>query len=126
MDNPTIFLDIFGLYLHRPYIRNWVVEAAAGSIGDRFVDANDDTLPIPGDKKRPSSLRKGKYDLGHRKGSEFQKMKEVAEKKGLTQKQFNDQMNDPKHYQVEHPSENRSHKHEAKRSKSKRPNKGKC
>lgn len=33
---------------------------------------------------------------------------------GLTQKQFNDRMNNPDLYQIEHPQNNRSHEFEKK------------
>lgn len=48
-------------------------------------------------------------------GNEFRTEKADAEQAGLTQKQFNDKMNDPAKYQLEDPSSNRSHKFEAGR-----------
>ena len=105
-----IISDAIGLnnkgYLHRPYIRKWVrdaVEARAprDELG-RFIDINEGT-PIS-----------GKYDLGHVRGKEFWRLKADAEAKGLTQKEFNDLMNDPKLYQIEDPSINRSRKYEKK------------
>ena len=56
----------------------------------------------------------GKPDIGHKTGSEFKREKAAAEAEGLTQKQFNDRMNDPLKYQLEDPSSNRSHKYEKK------------
>ena len=41
--------------------------------------------------------------------------KAKAQKEGLTQKEFNDRMNDPNLYQIEGPHSNRSHKFEAKK-----------
>lgn len=41
-------------------------------------------------------------------------MKRRAEEKGMTQKDFNDYMNNPDFYQIEKPSINRSHKYELK------------
>ena len=41
--------------------------------------------------------------------------KAKAQKEGLTQKEFNDRMNDPNLYQIEDPHSNRSHKFEAKK-----------
>lgn len=38
--------------------------------------------------------------------------KQQAEAEGLTQKQFNDRMNNPDLYQLEDPSSNRSHRFE--------------
>ena len=105
-----IISDAIGLnnkgYLHRPYIRKWVrktVEASSprDEFG-RFKDINEGT-PIS-----------GKYDLGHVRGKEFWRLKADAEAKGLTQKEFNDFMNDPKLYQIEDPSINRSRKYEKK------------
>jgi RHS repeat-associated protein len=92
--------------LHRPYIRKGVREEvekrAMKDDQGRFIDPN--TLqPI-----------EGKYDLGHRPGNEFWREKAQAESEGLTQKQFNDRMNDPDKYQIEDPSSNRSHKYEKK------------
>ena len=56
----------------------------------------------------------GKPDLGHKPGHEFWREKAKAENEGLTQKQFNDRMNDPNLYQWENPHLNRSHKYERK------------
>lgn len=56
----------------------------------------------------------GKYDLGHKPGNEFWREKAKAQSEGLTQKQFNDRMNNPDYYQIESPSSNRSHKYEKK------------
>lgn len=68
------------------------VEAVAKKLPDgRFLDANT------------GKVINGKYDLGHKYGSEFHRMRDEAMKKGLTQKQFNDLMNDPKLYQIEDP-----------------------
>jgi len=90
--------------LHRPYIRKNVretVESKAKKTADgRFRDANTGK-PID-----------GKYDLGHKRGNEFRREKAKAEAEGLSQKQFNDRMNNPDLYQIEHPSLNRSHKFE--------------
>lgn len=92
--------------LHRPYIRKSTrkaVEDAADRAPDgRFLDANEG-FPID-----------GKYDLGHKYSHEFWREKKAAESKGWTQKQFNDYMNNPEFYQIEHPSVNRSRKHEMK------------
>lgn len=56
----------------------------------------------------------GKPDLGHKRGHEFRTEKARAEAEGLTQKEFNDRMNDPDLYQLEDPSSNRSRRYEAK------------
>ena len=56
----------------------------------------------------------GKYDLGHKSGHEFKTEKANAKAEGLTQKEFNDRMNNPDLYQIEDPHTNRSHKFELK------------
>ena len=102
--------DAIGLnnkgYLHRPYIRKWVREAAEASAPrdefGRFIDPNT-RAPI-----------NGKYDLGHTTGNEFWRWKAEAEAEGLSQKDFNDMMNDPSLYQIEDPHSNRSRKYEKK------------
>jgi len=90
--------------LHRPYIRKNVretVEARASKTKDgKFRDANT-REPID-----------GKYDLGHKKEHKFSVEKAKAEKEGLSQKEFNNRMNNPDLYQIEKPSNNRSHKFE--------------
>lgn len=90
--------------LHRPYVRKatrQAVEKAAkkDKLG-RFIDPNT---------KRPI---KGPHDLGHKPGNENWREIEKAQKKGWTQEKFNEYMNDPKKYQIEDPSSNRSHKYE--------------
>lgn len=90
--------------LHRPYIRKSTREAvenaAQKNAKGQFLDPN--TLqPI-----------EGKYDLGHKPGHEFRKEKARAQREGLSQKDFNDRMNNPDLYQIESPSSNRSHKFE--------------
>ena len=52
--------------------------------------------------------------MGHTKGNEFWRWKVEAEAEGLSQKDFNDLMNDPKLYQIEDPHINRSRKYEKK------------
>ena len=111
----NIWLDPFGLDLRRPYIRKSVrisVEQVANIKNDRFMDANDTEKAIPGGKRRKYSIAEGQYHLGHKNDHEFWREKTKAEAEGLTQKQFNDRMNDPNLYQIEDPHENMSHKHE--------------
>ena len=92
--------------LRRPYIRNGtreVVEKRASRTADgRFRDANT------------GEAIDGKYGLGHKRGHEFRREKARAEAEGLTQKEFNDRMNDPDKYQIEHPRNNRGHRYEQK------------
>jgi RHS repeat-associated protein len=92
--------------LRRPYIRRGVREAverqAQRGPGGEFLDAN--TLqPI-----------QGSYDLGHKHGREFRRERARAQSQGLTQKEFNDRMNNPDLYQIENPRSNRSHRYEKK------------
>jgi len=93
--------------LHRPYIRKSTreaVENAAQKTADgKFIDPNT------------GKVIDGKYDLGHKPGNEHWREKAKAEAEGLTQKQFNDRMNDPSKYQIEDPSSNRSHRYEQKK-----------
>lgn len=90
--------------LQRPYIRADVratVEMRARrNAAGQFLDANELT-PI-----------KGAYHLGHRPGHEFWREKLAAEKKCMTQAQFNDHMNNSSFYQIEDPKLNMSHKYE--------------
>ena len=90
--------------LHRSYVRKWVIEgiesAGARDERGRFIDPATNT-PI-----------KGKYDLGHVAGHEFWREARRAEEEGLTQKEFNDRMNNPDLYRLENPSSNRSHSQE--------------
>lgn len=92
--------------LRRPYIRNETrrqVEAAA----------KRDPAGRPID---PNTLRaiEGKPDLGHKPGNEHLREKGAAEAEGLPRKEFNDRMYDPKKYQLDDPSSNRSRKYEKK------------
>ncbi len=93
--------------LKRPYIRQGVreeVEARAPRTADgRPIDPNTGQ-PIDGTP-----------DFGHKSGNEFWREKQKAEAQGLTQKQFNDRMNNPDLYQLEDPSSNRSHRYERPR-----------
>ncbi len=47
-------------------------------------------------------------------GAEFWREKELAERKCMSQKDFNDHMNKKEKYRIEHPKNNRSHKNEDK------------
>lgn len=50
--------------------------------------------------------------MGHKPGKEFRREKAKAEAEGLSQKEFNERMNDPNKYQLEDPVSNRSHQYE--------------
>ena len=92
--------------LRRPYvrkgIREHVVEAAPKTADGKFIDPNT------------GKVFEGKYDLGHKPGNEHYREKAKAKREGLTQREFNDRMNDPNKYQIEHPSSNRSRRYEQK------------
>jgi hypothetical protein len=92
--------------LHRPYLRKSTKEGieatAPRDAAGRPIDPNTGK-PID-----------GKPDIGHKPGNEFRREKAAAEAEGLSQKPFNDRMNDPSKYQLEDPSSNRSHKYEQK------------
>lgn len=93
--------------LHRPYIRVSVRrEVENNSQKDkngRFLDVHSGK-PI-----------EGKYDLGHKAGHELWREIKKAEAEGMSQREFNDKMNDAKYYQIEDMHENRSHSHEQPR-----------
>jgi len=93
--------------LHRPYIRKdvraEVENRAQKNENGEFLDANTGK-PIEGNK----------YDLGHKAGNEFHREAASAEAQGLSQEEFNEQMNNPDLYQIEDPSSNRSHAFEQK------------
>jgi hypothetical protein len=90
--------------LRRSYIRKPVdaqIEANAPRTAEgQAIDPNLRT-PI-----------EGKPHRGHKYGREFRREKAKAEAEGLTQKEFNDRMNDPDLYQLEDPRSNMSHKFE--------------
>jgi len=90
--------------IRRPYIRKPVRQTvegrAAKNDAGQFLDANTGK-PI-----------EGKYDLGHVYGHEHRREAKKAEDEGLSQKDFNDRMNNPNYYQIESPSVNRSRRHE--------------
>ena len=61
-------------------------------------------------------------DLGHKAGYEFKSMKNVAQRVGMSQEDFNKMMKNAKNYQAEYYKNNRSHKYECKDSKVQRKN----
>jgi hypothetical protein len=58
----------------------------------------------------------GKINYGHKYGYEYWREADKAEKEGLTQKEFNDRMNNPKILQIEDESSNKSHTFEMPRT----------
>jgi RHS repeat-associated protein len=96
--------EFLGSVLRRPYIRKWV-RTHVDDVAPRTADG----LPIDPNTLEPIGV---KPDLGHKYGREFRREKARAEAEGLPQKDFNERMNDPDHYQLEHPSSNRSRRYE--------------
>ncbi|HEV2679148.1 MAG TPA: RHS repeat-associated core domain-containing protein [Rhodanobacter sp.] len=92
--------------LRRPYIRQSTRKAVEDS-----TPRTADGRPIDPNTLKPID---GKPDFGHRPGNEFRREKAQAQKEGLTQKQFNNRMNDPSMYHLEDPATNRSHIYEKK------------
>lgn len=90
--------------LNRPYIRNHVREEV-----ERRAPKNEEGQFLDANTRQPIE---GQYDLGHIPGHEHRREVQKAEEEGLAQEEFNDRMNNPDLYQVEDPSENRSHVHE--------------
>lgn len=90
--------------LHRPYlrkaVRQEVIEKAPKNEKGQLLDANTGK-PI-----------EGKLNYGHKYGHEYWREAEKAEKEGLTQKEFNDRMNNPKILQIEDEHSNKSHEFE--------------
>ncbi len=103
-DNAVEAVEKISADLHRPYIRNGtrdaVESAAPRTVDGLFIDPNT------------GKAIEGSYDLGHKPGNEFWREKAKAQQEGLTQKQFNDRMNNPDYYQIEDPFSNRGHKFE--------------
>jgi hypothetical protein len=93
--------------LKRPYIRQSVRTQ---------IEANAPKTPT-GEYIDPNTLQpiEGPYDLGHKYGQEFWRLREKAQAEGLTQEEFNELLNDPDFYQVEDPASNRSHEFEKPR-----------
>ncbi len=92
--------------LHRPYIRKSTREAI-----EKAALKNSDGLFIDPNTRLPIT---GKYDIGHKFGKEYRTLKKEAQNKGLTQKEFNEMMNNPDLYQIEDLHSNRSHRYEKK------------
>lgn len=110
-------------YLHRAYIRK-STRAEIEKITDKKQwefkqDKRNYTKEFNG-KVRNGQLMdantgkriRGKADIGHRSGYEERVMRECAERMHLSQKDYNNLMNNPKLYQFEDHRSNRSHKYE--------------
>lgn len=90
--------------LNRPYIR-----ASVKAEVERRAEKNEKGQFLDANTGQPIE---GKYDLGHKAGHEHWREVERAETEGLTQKEFNERMNNADYFQIEDPHENRSHAHE--------------
>jgi len=99
--------------LRRPYIRKSTREEVEAK-----AIRTKEGKPIDPNTKEPID---GKPDLGHKAGNEHWREAEQAGKDGLSQKEFNDKMNDSNKYQLEDPSSNRSHQYEEPRDSQKPP-----
>ena len=63
------------------------------------------------DPKTGQFMSKSKpWDMGHRPGMEFRKHQKDAMERGISQKQWLDEDNDPRRFRPELPSSNRSHR----------------
>lgn len=88
--------------LRRPYLRKstrGVIQGAAPKTPDgKFIDPNT------------GKVIEGKFHYGHKYGHEHRRLKAEAEAKGMTQKEFNDHINNnPQYFQIEDPVSNMSH-----------------
>ena len=90
--------------LNRPYIRKDVRKEV-----ERRAEKNEKGQFLDANTHKPIE---GQYDLGHKAGHEYRREAKKAEEMGVTQKEFNDYMNNPDFYQIEDPHENRSHAYE--------------
>ncbi len=79
--------------LRRPYIRKEVRQTV-----EEKAPRTADGRPIDPNTRKPIE---GKPDLGHVFSHEFWREKAIAESEGLTQREFNDRMNNPDLYQLE-------------------------
>jgi RHS repeat-associated protein len=66
------------------------------------------------DPNTGKQLKTGEIDIGHKKGKEWWRRKAMHEKRGSTRKEVIEAENNPKLYQLENRSSNRSRKHEKK------------
>src|SRR5438552_19129621 len=65
------------------------------------------------DANNPDVIIEGNPHIGHKPQYQFSVWEEKAREAGMTQKQFNELMNDSKKYHLEDPMENRSHRWES-------------
>jgi hypothetical protein len=88
----------------RKGVKQDVLNNAPKTKNGDFIDPNTGQV-IP---------KNGPYDIGHKRGQEWRRRKNMHQQKGSTRKQVLDEENNPNLYQVEDPKSNRSHKHEKK------------
>lgn len=115
-------------YLHRAYIRK-STRADIERITDKkqweFKQDKRNYTKEYHDRVRSGHLRdantgreiRGKVDIGHKSGYEERVMRECAERMHLSQKDYNDLMNNSKLYQFEDHRSNRSHRFEESNKK---------
>jgi hypothetical protein len=93
--------------LRRPYIRKGVREKVKEA---QPRDANGN----PVDPNTGKAISFESADLGHKPGHEHRTEKAAAEAANKTQKEFNEEAQNPDKYHYEDPSSNRSHRYEKK------------
>ena len=97
--------------LHRPYIRKSTRDEVKARAEKKGLYNKETDQYFDYYSKEPIE---GKPHLGHKYGCENARAIRWAEEQGLTQKEFNDLMNNPNLYQFEDPMSNMSHEHEMK------------
>lgn len=97
--------------LHRPYVRKSTREKIQAQAEKDGLYNKETGQYLDYYSKEPIE---GKPHLGHKYGCENARAIRWAEEQGLTQKDFNDLMNNPDLYQYEDPASNMSHEHEMK------------
>jgi RHS repeat-associated protein len=105
-EEPNLTEETNNTHLHRPYVRNWLRQQI-----ERTTEKAPDGRFIDPDTRAPMDPP---YDLGHTYGHENWREIEKAEEEGLTQRQFNDRMNNPDYYRMQNRQDNRSHRFEMK------------
>ena len=97
--------------LHRPYVRKSTRQAVEEMAKEKKLYNEETKQFLDYGTREPIE---GKYHLGHKYGCENARAIRWAEEQGLTQKEFNDFMNNPDLYQIEKDQYNMSHEREMK------------
>ena len=97
--------------LHRPYVRKSTRQAVEDMAKEKKLYNEETKQFLDYETREPIE---GKYHLGHKYGCENARAIRWAEEHGLTQKEFNDLMNNPNLYQIEKDKYNMSHEREMK------------